>query len=218
MPEIGETIKELERLGVTKEIKNAVTNSPVPKADFSWKLVSNFKALNKVSVPDTRYLINARHVTNGLPKGSILSKIDLANGFWSVPLTKGSMAKTAFTFQSSPGSLKQLQSFLGHLNFIRDLIPGYAKLAKPLYSAMKGNVFNWTNELKQIRLKLIDLALSSGKIARREPGQKLIVSVENTKDEIELVRTTRGIEKKNNSVHVISKTCKSSKIRTKISF
>lgn len=218
MPEIGETIKELERLGVIKEINNAVTNSPVPKADFSWKLVSNFKALNKVSVLDTRYLINARHVTNGLPKGSILSKIDLANGFWSVPLTEGSMAKTAFTFQSSPGSLKQLQSFLRHLNFIRDLIPGYAKLAKPLYSATKGNVLNWTDELKQIRLKLIDLALSSGKIARREPGQKLIVSVENTKDEIELVLNNERDRKKNNSVHVISKTCKSSKIRTKISF
>lgn len=103
LPEIGETIKELERLGVIKEIDNAVTNSPlqaVPKQDFSWRLVSNFKALNKVSVPDTRYLINARDVTNGLPKGSILSKIDLANGFWSVPLTEESMAKTAFTFQS----------------------------------------------------------------------------------------------------------------------
>lgn len=77
LPEIGETIKELEQLGVIKVIDNAVTNSPVQaveKNDFSWRLVSNFKALNKVSVPDNRYLINARDVTNGLPKGSILSQ------------------------------------------------------------------------------------------------------------------------------------------------
>jgi len=297
IPEIEETIKELGQLGVIKEIENPVTNSPlqaVPKSDNSFRLVTNFKSLNKVSEPDTRYLINAKDVTNGLPKGKILTKIDLANGFWTVPLTENSMAKTAFTFKTksycytrlpqgymnspnafqsivvslmeglpvtvyiddllivnddpdehlkivdevltrlikvgfkpsykkieigkgevdflgfattgldrglakstkekledlrknSPTTLKGLQSFMGHMNFIRDLIPGYAKLAKPLYGATKGNEFTWNDELEKIRLELIDLALSSGKIARREPDQKLVVCVENTEDEMELV-------------------------------
>lgn len=297
LAEIEETVKELKQLGVIKEIENAATNSPlqaVPKQDQSWRLVTNFKALNKVTEPDTRYLINAKDVTNGLPKGTILTKIDLANGFWTVPLSEESMAKTAFTFQTKhycytrlpqgfmnspnafqaivvrlmeglpvtvyiddliiinddpeehlkivdevltrlikvgfkpsykkieigkrevdflgfattgtdrglskttrekledlrqncPKNLKGLQSFMGHMNFIRDLIPGYAKLAKPLYSATKGNELNWNDKLEKIRLQLIDLALASGKIARREPDQKLVVSVENTSDEMELV-------------------------------
>lgn len=64
--ELTQTMKELEEQGMTQEIKGDVTNSPIqliPKPDATFRLVTNFKALNRVTKPDRRYLINARDMT-----------------------------------------------------------------------------------------------------------------------------------------------------------
>lgn len=103
--EIGMTIKELAEQGVIRKLgknETAVTNAPiqaVSKPDGSWRLVTNYKALNKVTVPDTRYLINCSEASGEVGREkNWLSKIDLANGFWSVPLAEESKGKTAFTY------------------------------------------------------------------------------------------------------------------------
>ncbi|KAL1249535.1 hypothetical protein QQF64_020540 [Cirrhinus molitorella] len=64
--EIAITIKELTEQGVLRKLgknESALSNAPIqavlkPGMPKSWRLVTNFKALNKVTVPDTRYLIN----------------------------------------------------------------------------------------------------------------------------------------------------------------
>ncbi len=61
--ETSETIKELAQQGIITKLKpNQLvrSNSPlqaVAKNDGTWRLVTNYKALNKLTVPDTRYLI-----------------------------------------------------------------------------------------------------------------------------------------------------------------
>ncbi len=60
--EISETIKELAQQGIITKLKpNQLvrSNSPlqaVAKNDGTWRLVTNYKALNKLTVPDTRGL------------------------------------------------------------------------------------------------------------------------------------------------------------------
>ncbi len=104
--EIGETIKELTDQGVIRRLgknEQALTNAPiqaVPKPDGTWRLVTNFKALNKVTVPDTRYLINCSETSGDIGRDKEwLSKLDLANGCWSIPLALDSQKKTAFTYK-----------------------------------------------------------------------------------------------------------------------
>ncbi len=78
------------------------TNSPlqdVAKNDGTWRLVTNYKALNKLTDPDTRNLINCSEACG--EGREWLSKIDLANGYWSIPLAEESRKKTAFTFRGS---------------------------------------------------------------------------------------------------------------------
>lgn len=100
-----ETIKEPTEQGVIRKLRkdeSAPTNAPiqaVSKPDGSWRLVTNYKALNKVPVPDMRYLINFSKTCGDIGRDkNWLSKIDLANGYWSIPLAEESCGKTAFTF------------------------------------------------------------------------------------------------------------------------
>ncbi len=56
----------IRKLGKNEQ---ALTNSPiqaVPKQDGTWRLVTHFKALNKVTVPDTRYLINCSETSRDI--------------------------------------------------------------------------------------------------------------------------------------------------------
>lgn len=72
----------------------------IGKPSGGWRLVTNYKALNKVTVPDTRYLINCGEVSAYIGKEkNVLSKIDLSDSFWSIQLAEESQGKTAFTYQ-----------------------------------------------------------------------------------------------------------------------
>ncbi len=296
--EISETIKELSQQGIITKLKpNQLvrSNSPlqaVAKNDGTWRLVTNYKALNKLTVPDTRYLINCSEACGEIGKGrEWLSKIDLANSYWSIPLAEESREKTAFTFRGDqylfnvlaqglknagnhfqstlltilsgipvivyiddillstateeehlklleqtldrltkaglkpslkkmeigkrevdflgfklgrdtkalttstrakleeleksapPRTRKQLQSLLGTLNYIRELIPKYSREAKVLYSGTKEGKWSWTEQMEQARLKLIRMALNSGELERRHDSLPLHVHVTEQEDE-----------------------------------
>lgn len=99
--ELTGTIQELVELGVLKQLQNAVTNTPilgVPKPDATWRMVHNLIALNKRSLSDTRSTLNPSRTVRTLPNCRWKSSIDLANGFWSVPIDELSTAQTAFTW------------------------------------------------------------------------------------------------------------------------
>ncbi len=278
-----------------KPTKHAISNLPlqaVAKNDGTWRLVTNYKALSKLTVPDTRYLINCSEACGEIGKGKEwLSKIDLANGYWSIPLTPESRGKTAFTFRGNqfefcvlaqglknagnhfqgtllsilsglpvivyiddilintatkeehlklleqtldriteaglkpslkkmeigkreidflgfklgkdtkalttstrakleemqrsgpPKTRRQLQSLLGTLNYVRQLIPKYSREAKVLYSGTREGKWIWTDQMEQARLKLISMALESGELERRDDSLPLHVHVSEQEDE-----------------------------------
>lgn len=67
-----------------------------------------------------------------------------------------------------PKSRKQLQSLLGTLNFIRELIPKYSWEAKVFYQGTREGKWQCTEAMEAARLKLIRMALESGKLERRD--------------------------------------------------
>ncbi len=54
-----------------------------------------------------------------------------------------------------PKTRKQLQSLLGALNYIRELIPKYSREAKVLYQGTREGKWQWTEQMEKARLKLI---------------------------------------------------------------
>lgn len=100
--ELTITLKELEQQGVIKEI-NPITNSPiqgVKKSDQTWRAVINYKALNRRTKADQRSLINPSAALKNIPTKRYKTCIDLANGFWSMPLAAESQERTAFTMNN----------------------------------------------------------------------------------------------------------------------
>lgn len=97
--EFKEIVKELEQLDVIGKIDNPPCIMPVQavlKKDGTVRAVHNLKDLNDVTVKDTRQIVNPREAMMALRPKAFNSTIDLANGFWSVPLTEASMHKTCF--------------------------------------------------------------------------------------------------------------------------
>ena len=63
-----------------------------------------------------------------------------------------------------PKTVKQLQSFLGAVNYLRSFIKGFATIAKPLYDLLrKGKIFDW-NELCQNSFEKLKQALISSPV------------------------------------------------------
>ncbi|KAL2091867.1 hypothetical protein ACEWY4_011665 [Coilia grayii] len=97
--EILKTIKELESIGVVKRVENPPCILPiqaVPKPDGTYRLVHNLKELNRRTEKDVRILLDPQEAVRTAKTGRYKTCIDLANGFWSVPLDEMSMLKTCF--------------------------------------------------------------------------------------------------------------------------
>ena len=101
--EMDQIVQELLVQGVIRSELNPVTNSPiqgVQKSEISgggWRAVINFKALNKRTVANKASLINPQGTLKNLQVKKYKTCMDLANGFWSLPLAAVSQPKTAFT-------------------------------------------------------------------------------------------------------------------------
>jgi hypothetical protein len=63
---------------------------------------------------------------------------------------------------SVPVNLKEVQSFIGFLNFYRCFIEGFAKVARPLHNPMKkGTPFKFSEEELAAFVKLKELITSA---------------------------------------------------------
>ncbi|XP_037930007.1 uncharacterized protein K02A2.6-like [Teleopsis dalmanni] len=77
-----------------------------------------------------------------------------------------------------PKNLKELQAFLGMINFYRRFLPNLANIASPLYDLMKGDSqFVWTNECSKAIDKLKNLVIADKCLTHFNPefGTKLTV-------------------------------------------
>jgi hypothetical protein len=82
------------------ETAHSPFNNPiflVPKPNGKWRIVLDFRGLNKITVKDKYRLPRVDHLLNEAMKWNVLSTMDLVDGFYQIPLSEADRHKTAFT-------------------------------------------------------------------------------------------------------------------------
>ena len=84
-----------------------VSKKPGPDGELLWRMVIDFRDLNKITVPDAYPLPNINEILDQLGGAKYFSVFDLASGFHQIPMKPEDAPKTAF---STPH---------GHYEFVR---------------------------------------------------------------------------------------------------
>ena len=67
----------------------------VRKANGSWRPCGDYRLLNAVTKKDTYPLPNIKDFVSRLAGKKIFSTLDLAKGYWQLPLARSSVEKSA---------------------------------------------------------------------------------------------------------------------------
>ena len=70
---------------------------PVKKPDGTVRLCVDYRKLNKITVDDPYYIPLVEELLHKIGNSTVLSKLDLAKGFYQVSLTDAAQEKSAFT-------------------------------------------------------------------------------------------------------------------------
>ena len=106
--EIDRQVKRLAEQGVLR-LSNSDYNNPnllVPKKNGKWRMVTDFRQLNKVLVKDRYPLPRFEDIFDGMRCGEsksepkFFSVFDLVKGFYQIPLTERARKFTAFSRDS----------------------------------------------------------------------------------------------------------------------
>ena len=92
-------IKDMESQGIIKESLSPYS-SPlllVPKKDGTWRIVIDYRRLNKDTIPDRMPMPNFDEVLSQLNGAKLFSALDLLSGYHQVPLSEDSKQCTAFS-------------------------------------------------------------------------------------------------------------------------
>ena len=88
--------------------------------------------------------LNPKKSQFALSKGKLLGHIVLAEGVKIDPVRVEEIQKL-----SIPRSKRDIQSFLGKINFVRRFIPNFSKLVKHITSMLKKDVeIKWTDQAR----------------------------------------------------------------------
>ena len=97
---VKQELVDLKRLGI---ITDAPPESPwaapivvVRKADGGWRLCTDFRRLNQVTVPDPYPLPRIEDLLDRLGKAKYLTKVDMSKGYHQVPLAREAIPLTGF--------------------------------------------------------------------------------------------------------------------------
>ena len=69
---------------------------PVPKSDGTVRVCIDYRKLNEVTVADPYYMTTMEEILERVGESSVMSKLDLAKGFYQVEVEPSSREKTAF--------------------------------------------------------------------------------------------------------------------------
>lgn len=91
-------VEDLLKYGIITQISSEFSSSPVllPKKDGTWRLVVDYRQLNKITVPDHYPLPTAESILSQLNGSECYSTFDLVKAFWQLALHPDDWHKTAF--------------------------------------------------------------------------------------------------------------------------
>nr|XP_039266275.1 uncharacterized protein K02A2.6-like [Styela clava] len=79
----------------------------------------------------------------------------------------------------SPENVKELQSFLGIVNYYRKFIPAMSTIVDPFNKLLKkGMKWNWNNDCKKAFVKLKDILVSSEVLVHYDPEKPLVLATD----------------------------------------
>lgn len=92
-------IKEMLELGVIRPSKTGAFSSPcffVKKKDGSRRIVIDYRNLNRMTVPSSHPLPLISELLDSLGGARFFTTMDMASGYWQVPMAEESIEKTGF--------------------------------------------------------------------------------------------------------------------------
>ncbi|CAM5089529.1 unnamed protein product [Natator depressus] len=102
LAEVGATIAELEQRGLIWAVASPCNAAvwPVRKPNGTWCLTGDYRALNALAnSPASVVAAYPEMLARIGPQFRIFTVLDIANGFWSLPLATSCQYKTAFTWE-----------------------------------------------------------------------------------------------------------------------
>ncbi len=95
---VKKEVESLLKLGIIEPSSSPWSSPVVPvvKPDQSIRLCIDFRKLNSVTVPDPYYMPTVDELIGKVGEAKFLTKLDLAKGFYQVPLHNEDKPKTAF--------------------------------------------------------------------------------------------------------------------------
>ena len=101
--EISKTVQELERAGIIRPAHSPYNSPiwPVRKSDGTWRMTVDYRELNKVTPPIHAAVPNIASLMDTLSREikTYHCVLDLANAFFSIPITEESQDQFAFTWE-----------------------------------------------------------------------------------------------------------------------
>ncbi|MEW8187006.1 MAG: reverse transcriptase domain-containing protein, partial [Candidatus Thiodiazotropha endolucinida] len=94
-----------------------------------------------------------------------------------------------------PSDPKQLLSFLGFMNYHRNHIPGFARVAADLYELAHANTYDWSDQHQACFEKLKALAISAQVLAHPSPDGLFVLDTDSSGSQIgaELSQVQNGV-------------------------
>ena len=116
--ETGETLQELERVGIIKPAHSPFNSSvwPVRKPDGSWRMTVEYRELNKVTPPLHAAVPSTADILDTLSHelGAYHYVVGLANAFFSIDIAQESQKQFASTWEGRQWTFTVLPQ--GHLH------------------------------------------------------------------------------------------------------